>query len=120
MATITSAALGNGAGAVGFSSLDSSLFGTPAKLHQAAIGQAADRDAPGHSRIDNRPGGGPQAHVLVQLVQLGNGPFQIKTCALNGGLAKLLGQFEGGLVRPARRGLIPRPRAALRRPGRRR
>ncbi len=66
---------GNGAGGVGFCGLNAPLFRAPAKLNQAAIGQAAYRNAACHGRVHNRAGGRPQANVFVEFVQLRNGPL---------------------------------------------
>ena len=86
---------GNRAGGVGFSGLDVPLLGPPTKLHQAAVGQAANGNATGHGRVHDGPGGGSQAHIFIEFVQLRDGAFQVKTKALNGRLAQLIGQLQG-------------------------
>ncbi len=63
----------------------------PAQLHQAAGGQAAEGDATGHGRVDQRAGRGAHALVFVQLVQLGNGGVGIKRRVVQRGLDQRFG-----------------------------
>ena len=85
---------GNRAGGVGFGGLDATLPDAPAKLHQAAVGQAPVGDAACDRCIDDGPGRGPQAHILVECVQAGNGVFDVEALALQGCLAELAAQIE--------------------------
>ena len=86
---------GNGAAEVGFSGLDAALFAAPAKLHQAAIGQTAKRNATRQGRIDDGAGGRPQTQVFVQLAQIVQRLINIETLCVERGQAELLGQAQG-------------------------
>ena len=88
---------GDGTGGVKFCGLNAPLVRAPAKLHHAALGQTAVRNAARHCRINNRPGAGPEPFVFIERAQLGNRLLQIKRAVANvieGGLHQRLRQLE--------------------------
>ena len=85
---------GHGAGGVKLGCLNAALARTPAKLHQAATGQAPVRNAARHGSIDDGAGAGPQALVFIKLTQAGNGSLQVKCAVLQSGMRQGLGQVE--------------------------
>jgi hypothetical protein len=85
--------LGDGAGGVDLGGLDAALAAAPAELHQAALGQAAERDAAGHGGVHDRAGGRAEAHVFVEVAQLGQRGIEVEGLVGARGLDQLLGQF---------------------------
>ena len=83
------------AGRIDLSRLDAALPGTPAKLHQAAAGEAAKRNVARHGGIDDGAGARAQALVFVQLSQVGNGGFGIEVALAQRGVDEALGIFKG-------------------------
>src|SRR5450830_728239 len=69
---------GHGAGGVHLGGLDATLARAPAKLHQAARGQAAVGDAPFESGFDDGAGAGAQAFVFIGFTQLGDGLVDVE------------------------------------------
>ena len=90
--------LGHRAGGVQLGGLDAPLAGSPAKLHQAALGQAAVRNTARHGGVHNRAGAGPHALVLVQLAQLRQGVVHVKAAVVQGGMHQRLRQRHGQLA----------------------
>ena len=86
---------GDGAGAVHLGGLDAPLQAAPAELHQAALREAADRDAARQRRFHDGTGGGAKAHVFVQLGQRGHGGGHVVRGTVSGSPAQALGMFEG-------------------------
>ena len=62
---------GNRAGGIGFGGLDAALAAAPAKLDEAAGGQAAQGNAPCQGGVDNRPCRRAEAFVFVEVTQQG-------------------------------------------------
>ena len=58
---------GNSAGGVHFGCLDAALFAAPAKLHEAALGQAAVGDVTGDGGMHDGAGTRAEANMLVEL-----------------------------------------------------
>ena len=82
------------AGRIDLGRLDAALLGTPAKLHQAAAGEAAIRNATGHGGLDDGARAGAQALVFVQLAQVGHGFVGVEAAVTQGGLDELLRIFK--------------------------
>ena len=86
---------GNGAGAVHFGGLDLALLAAPAERHQAAFGQAAERDVARHGGVDDGAGRWTEAHVFIEFLQLVQGAGQVERRIVERGAAQLLRQFQG-------------------------
>jgi len=86
---------GHGTGGIDFGRLDAPLLGAPTQLHQTALGESTVGDAPVHGGLDDSPRAGAQAHVFVQITQVGNGGFGVEGVAIEGRLYQLPGVLEG-------------------------
>ena len=86
---------GDGAAGIGFCGLDAALFAAPTKLHHAAFGEAAIRNATHQSGVDDGTGRWAQADVFVQGAQLGQGCIHVERGVVPRGLTQGLRQREG-------------------------
>ena len=84
--------LGHRAGDINLGSLDATLSRTPAELHQAALGEAAVRNAARGRGIHDGTGARAEAHVFVGVAQTTDGGIHIKRMVAHGGLEQRLRQ----------------------------
>ncbi|MNT22618.1 hypothetical protein D3C72_1580080 [compost metagenome] len=86
---------GDRAGAVHFGGLDLALLAAPAERHEAAFGQAAERDVAGYGGVDDGARRWTEAYVFIKFLQLVQGAGQVERRIVERGAAQLLRQFQG-------------------------
>jgi hypothetical protein len=58
------------------------------------LGQAAERDVAGHGGLHDRAGGGPQAHVFIEIAQLGQRGVQVEGRVFARRLDQVFGEHQ--------------------------
>ena len=85
---------GNRAGGIDLGSLNPPLPATPAKLHQAAAGQAPMRNTPRHRSLDDCAGGWPEPNIRIQFTQSAHCIGEIKWGVIDSRAQQCDGHFE--------------------------
>ena len=87
--------LGDRAGQAGFGGLDALLLAAPAELDEAALRQAAVRDAAGYGCRDDGAGRRAEADIFVKVAQFLERAIEVEGGVVQGRDAELLGPLEG-------------------------